>query len=220
MRQIWKQIKNEWEIAFCLAALLLLLTAGVFSWLNLNADTAPKPSRRQAPKEDSLLAPDAYAMVETMAQPNPGFPSPFVFQGQTKAPKVEVPEHRPKPKPKPPTETVVVKPKPEPKPEPEPIPEPTTVKRLVYGTRVLTYLYNSRDAAGKPVVTVQLADPATRQVGIPAVIPIGGAIQGIRVASFDERNLVVLDARGRKHIVPFGKSRTMSSAPRVVEVPR
>ena len=48
--------------------------------------------------------------------------------------------------------------------------------------------------------------------------PIGGATEGIRIVNFDDEKLVILDARGKRHQIPFGKFAQVSSAPQLVEV--
>jgi outer membrane biosynthesis protein TonB len=224
MNRISRQLKAEWELTFCAVAALVFIVSLAAGWMRLSAPPVERASRKQAPQEPSLLAKNAYAFLTPLPTPDKDLPSPFEFRGKTRAPKVAEPP-TPKPRPKP-------KPKPEPEPEPKaakPIPEvaeatepepPKTVKRLVYGVRFMTYLYSARNASGKPVATVQLVNPVTRQRDVPAMVPIGGAIEGIRILSFDEQNLTVQDARGKRCRIPFGKSARLSSAPRVVEVPR
>jgi outer membrane biosynthesis protein TonB len=224
MNRISRQLKAEWEIAFCVVAALVLVLSLLVGWLRLSATPPERASRKQAPREESLLAKNAYAFLTPLPAVDKELPSPFDFEGQTRAPKVVAPSKsnpNPKPKPKPKPEPVPEVAKPEPKaPEPAAPEPPKTVKRLVYGVRFMTYLYSSRNASGKPVATVQLANPVTRQRDLPATVPIGGAILGIRILSFNEQTLTVQDARGKRHRIPFGKGVRLSSSPRVVEVPR
>lgn len=221
MKQSWKHLKSEWEIALCAFALLALICSLVAGWMQLHPPAPERASRKQAPRQASLLAPDACAFLKGYPEPTEELPSPFVFEGQTKAPKATVPTSKPPPKTvaaRPPEPVVPkVEPKVEPAPAPTPV-EPKVTYQKVYGVRFVTYLYNTRGASGRPVAAIQLTDPVTNQTAPPAMLPIGGSADGIRIVSFDEQNLVVLDARGRKHQIAFGKSVRVSSAPQIVEI--
>jgi hypothetical protein len=89
---------------------------------------------------------------------------------------------------------------------------------MVYGVRQIAYLYNARSDSGRPLAAIQIYDPVTNRTAPPAMLPIGGTVEGIRILSFDEEKLVVLDARGRRYQIAFGKSARVSSAPQIVEV--
>ncbi len=221
MKRFWKQLQSEWEIALCAFALLALVCALAAGWMQLHPPTPERASRKQAPRQASLLAPDACAFLKGYTEPTEDLPSPFVFEGQTKALKVKLPPPKTPPKPVVPPKSTVpeVRPKIEPAPAPTPAPvAPKVTYQKVYGVRFITYLYNTRGASGRPVAAIQLADPVTNQTAPPAMLPIGGAADGIRIVSFDEQNLIVLDARGKRHQIAFGKSARVSSAPQIVEI--
>jgi len=218
MNRHWKQLKSEWEVALFALALLALVSSLAVGWMRIHGAPPERASRKQAPRQTGLLAPDACAFLQDLPETGEEQPSPFVFDGQTKAPKVVAVQ--PKTQPKPPLAKLPeVTAKPEPKVEPAPAPvEPTVIRQRVYGVRYITYLYNTPAASGRPMAAVQLADPATNQTAAPAMLPIGGMADGIRIVSFDEQNLVVLDARGKRHRIAFGKSARVSSAPHIVEI--
>ncbi|MDX9981286.1 MAG: hypothetical protein RBU25_14765 [Lentisphaeria bacterium] len=219
MKRLWKQAKAEWEMTLCCLALAAVLISLLVGWGRLRSDTPDRVGRKQAPRQASLLAPDAIAFLGPQSGPGEELPSPFVFEGQTKTPKT-TPSSRPRPKPDPPPETAPPRPPPRtapPEPQPEPQPTPV-VRQMVYGVRQIAYLYNARGDSGRPLAAIQVHDPVTNRTAPPAMLPIGGATEGIRIVNFDEEKLVVLDARGKRHQIPFGKSARVSSAPQLVEV--
>lgn len=219
MNRHWKQLKSEWEVALFALALLALVSALAVGWMRVHAAPAERASRKQAPRQTALLAPDACAFLQGLPEASGGEqPSPFVFDGQTKAPRPV--SRQPKTQPKPPLPKlpeVTAKPEPAVVPPPAPV-EPTVIRQRVYGVRYVTYLYNTPGASGRPMAAIQLHDPATNQTAAPAMLPIGGVADGIRIVSFDEQNLIVLDARGKRHQIAFGKSARVTSAPHIVEI--
>lgn len=219
MKRFWKQAKTEWEMSLCCLALAAMLLALLIGWGRLRPEEQERVGRKQASRQASLLAPDAIAFLNRQPGPGEEPPSPFVFEGQTKAPKTSSPP-RPRPTPAPPP--VAAPPRNPPRtapPEPEPQPEPApAVRQMAYGVRQIAYLYNARSDSGRPLAAIQVHDPATNRTAQPAMLPIGYMFEGIRIVSFDEEKLVVLDARGRRHQIPFGKFAQVSSAPQPVEV--
>ena len=224
MNKAWRRIKSEWEIALCVLALVSFGAALAFAWSRLHAGERRQGVARQAKRQASVLAPDAYAFLRELPQPTGEEDlSPFLFEGLLKEEKPARPTRvvrtRPKPEPKP--EPVAAAPKPRP-PEPappEPAPRPT-VKRYVYGDRDVKYVFSGRSESGRPAATIQLRDPHTGQTAPLAVVPVGGMIDGIRVLAVDQASLTVLDARGTRHRISFGQAARVKSSPRVVEIPR
>jgi len=220
MKRFWKQAKAEWEMSLACLALAAMLLSLFVGWQRLRPEEPDRAGRKQAPRQGSLLAPDAIAFLVRQSEPDLELPSPFVFEGQTKAPRVSVAPPRPRPTPAPQPKPTPPPPRPQPPepPPPEPEPPPAATRQLVYGVRQIAYLYNARSETGRPLAAIQVHDPATNRTAPPAMLPIGAATEGIRIVSFDEEKLVVLDARGRRHQIGFGKFARVSSAPQVVEV--
>ena len=225
MNRLWQRIKTDWEISLCVLAAVAVGTSLVIGWLRLNGGEEEQATRQHAKRQASLLGPSPYAFRQDLQEPAEELPSPFIFEGLTKAPKK--PKHaprNPRVKVKPPRHApVAAVPKPLPvvvPPEPVAPEPPATVKRRVYGVRLVTYLFSAQGALGKPVATIQLRNPANGKTAAPAMVPVGGRIDGIRVISFNETALTIMDASGRRHRVPFGETGKAYSTPRIVEVPR
>lgn len=223
MKRVWRKITEEWEVSLCGLALAGVLGAFLVGWGRFQTDHEDPLGRRQASRQSSLLAPDAIAFLNRLPEPDIEPPSPFVFEGQTRAPRA-APTSRPRPQPsrRPPREPAPPTPQetpPPPAPEPEPEPEPVQpIRRVVHGVRQIAYLYNTRGASGRPLAAIQVHNPATNETSPPAMLPIGGVVDGIRIVSFDEEKLVVQDGRGRRHQISFGRSARVSSAPQIIEV--
>ena len=225
MNRLWQRIKTDWEISLCVLAAVAVCASLAVGWLRLNGGEPEQATRKHAKRQASLLGPSPYAFRQDLQDPAEELPSPFIFEGLAKAPKkLKPPPRNPKVKIKrpkippvaaaPKTPSAIVPPKPvEPKP-------PATVKRRVYGVRLVTYLFSAQGALGKPVATIQLRNPATGRTAAPAMVPVGGTVDGIRVISFNEGALTLMDASGRRHRIRFGETGKAYSTPRIVEVPR
>jgi outer membrane biosynthesis protein TonB len=212
MKRFWKHIRKEWEKSL-LALLGILLLAFLAFWafgLGLgNNETTPKGAARTY---DSQLSKGAFAFLQDVVLPEELPRNPFAFQTelpQPRKPRVKQPEPKPEPRPKP-------RPKPKPpepvvtQPEPQPEPAPRPPQRPAYGERVITYVYNTTNQAGKPVAFVQIGNPATRRAR-PHSLAVGDQVDGIRIHSFTDKALYVIDAAGRKQTIPFGEQRRIVS---------
>jgi hypothetical protein len=75
----------------------------------------------------------------------------------------------------------------------------------------LRYAFSTVNRSGRPVALIELQDVAR-----PGTAPVarnvsaGDVVFGLRVQSFSDDALVLVDAGGRRHSVPFGGTRRVA----------
>jgi hypothetical protein len=192
-----------------LAVLLVflgLIGAGVGSRRDLGQ------KRGRTPKYQSLFTGNPTAFLEEIPKAE-GAPNSFDFvtelpHKRRPAPKTKIKWRRFTPKPK-------VTPKPSARPTVRPPKPKPVVKRAPpppkYRYEVVKYLFLNPNQSGKQVAIAQFIDPVTKLPRMES-LSAGDKIHGMRVHSFTEQALNLIDARGRKHSIPFGEGRKVAAA--------
>ncbi len=211
--RLWKWIRREWEQAACCGVALLLL-GYVSVWVLGFGGAVGEPTRRRPPEYESILGETAFAFLDDPPVAELGG-NPFEFSIESPAARVRkkpapVPKPAPRPAPRPKRRPVRPRPaaKPEPKPEPKPAPA-RVVPAKRYGMWNVKYLFSSTNRSGKRVAVLQFTDPRTKR-RTPCTLGAGDAMSGLRVVGFDGEVLVMADARGKRHGIRLGRSKTMT----------
>ena len=212
MKTIWREIRKDWEPAlqWALLAALLALIALISTGVGSRRDLGKK--RGRTPEYKSLFTSTNIAFLEDIPEAE-GTANPFDFA-------TELPARR-----RPPQKTKNVrwkrfKPKSAVAPKPKPaVPEPPKPKPVVrkkppppkYRFEQVKYLFLNPNQSGKQVAIAQFIDPVTKLPRMES-LSAGDKIHGIRVHSFTEQALNLIDARGRKHRIPFGEGARVAAA--------
>jgi|GEM_PF-1701410 len=217
MNTMSRFIQREWELLLCLlAAVLLIWLFG--DWLLRSRGAAPASGSSRLDEAPSILGPDAFAFLQEPV-PAPAAPrDPFLpsLAGVAPARSAERPARREPPKPPTPEPRPAPVPVPAAPPEPPPatvVPPPAAVSpagpRL--GVCDLRYVFSSVNRSGRPVALVELQDPA-HPGGAPVArnVSAGDVVLGLRIQSFSDDALQLVDAAGRKHSVAFGGTRRVA----------
>jgi hypothetical protein len=201
------------------AALLTALFLG--DWALRSGEVSfPKEVTRIA-EPPSILGPQAFAFLEPPPPVSGSGRDPFraaADEEPTSRPTERPPRQDPPPKapaPDAPTRSPAQPVRPDP-PAPAVVPDPAvTVPPPAVAPRLgvcdVRYVFNSVNRSGRPVALIELRDP-----GRPGAAPVarnvsaGEAVFGLRVQSFTDEALVLVDAAGRRHSVAFGGSRRVS----------
>lgn len=218
-RSLLRAVWWEAEALLCGAAALLLVLF-LLDWLLSRPEPAAQGAAPRRADPASVLGAGAFAFLETppagpapernpFAPPEAEAPAGRPAQGRPR----RAPD-RPAEEPAPPAQPLPAAPRP-PMPaqtrpgttQPQPLPAPPA--RLA--TRDLRYVFRATNRSGKPVAMIELADPgrpgATRMA---RTVAVGDTVLGLRIQSFDDETLTLVDAGGRKHSVAFGGTRRVS----------
>ncbi|MCK5803852.1 MAG: hypothetical protein KAI66_13510 [Lentisphaeria bacterium] len=206
MKALWRRIQRDWEptVQWGMLTALLVLIALICTGVGSRRDLGQK--RGRTPQCKSLFTSTSFAFFEDIPAAD-GAANPFDFSTELpgrrpparKPAKINWQKFKPKPavKPKP----KLVKPRP-PKPKPivKKVPPPPK-----YRYAEVKYLFLNPNQSGKQVAIAQFIDPVTKQPRMES-LSAGDKIHGIRVHSFTEQALNLIDARGRKHRILYGEA--------------
>jgi hypothetical protein len=213
MINVSRYLRREWE-QVCGAVIAVLLLLFLADWALHDRATDSTPGSGRIVESPTVLGPGAFAFLQDAAPGAALARNPFLSSA------IETPAARPaKPPRSVPPKTAPAQPKPPPPPvaprpaPPEParaaVPAPPT-RRL--GWCEVKYVFSTTNRSGRPVALIELQDPAQ-----PGAAPLarnvsaGDQACGLRIQSFSDEALILVDAAGRRQSVSFGGTRRVTA---------
>lgn len=219
MKSMPRFLQREWELLLCvLAAVVLVCYLG--SWLLGGRVEEPAAGGSRLTEAPSILGPGAFAFLQDAAPAPVSARDPFAPSATGPAapraserPSRRDPPKAPAPAPPPPAPTPAAVPEPAPAaPVPTAPQAPSAVAATPrLGVCDLRYAFSSVNRSGRPVALLELQDPA-RPGSAPVArsVSAGDVVFGLRVQSFTDEALILVDAAGRRHSVAFGGVRRVA----------
>jgi hypothetical protein len=79
------------------------------------------------------------------------------------------------------------------------------------GAAEVTYVFSTTNRSGRPVALIEVRDPARPgATALARSVSAGDQVCGLRIHSFTDRALTLLDAAGRRQTVDFGGARRVT----------
>jgi hypothetical protein len=211
MTNVSRTLRREWERVACAVAVVLLLVFLADWALRDQSVDSPSGSAR-IDETPSVLGPGAFAFLQDADPGSAPARNPFLSSA------IEAPAARPERPPQPAAPKLPVPaPKPPPAVAPRPLPPEPAPTALAappaprLGVCEVKYVFSTTNRSGRPVALIELQDP-TRPGAAPLArnVSAGDLAYGLRIQSFTDQALTLVDAAGRRQTVSFGGTRRVS----------